>query len=90
MKYTAEEILILHSENFRLAYVNSEHSERALVKADDALKAMREYARDAIKADRKNVCKHAKIRSVYHSAFGTHENSLDKDSIINAPNIELL
>ena len=45
------------------------------------LEILKEYAKEAIKADRKNVAKHAKY---------SFSSGVDKSSIINAPEIELL
>ena len=46
------------------------------------------YTKEAIKADRINLLEHAEV---YSDEATTLENvHVDKDSIINAPNIELL
>lgn len=41
------------------------------------------YTKEAIEKDRLNLLEYIKLKGLYH-------RSLDKDSIINAPNIELL
>ncbi len=46
-----------------------------------------EYAREAIKEDRKNVAEYAELYGDENSDFTGI--GIDKDSIINAPNIEL-
>ena len=61
---------------------------RGLLYHHDIKKAMIAYAQEAIKADRENVYKHA---DVYFDEGTNLENvHVDKNSIINAPNIELL
>lgn len=51
----------------------------------------KEYAREAIKADRENVAKHAKtvFQSTWKQEIRGIQSEVDKDSIINAPQIEL-
>ncbi len=76
-----------------------------LIHIKDVEKLLLDYAREAIKADRENVVKHAKIRlrklgvvsyTIERTDFASHDlkdglsASVDKDSIINAPEIELL
>ena len=53
---------------------------------------MIEYAREAIKADRENVAKHAKTEfmSTWNQPFTGIQPEIDKNSILNAPQIELL
>jgi len=58
-----------------------------------AIFMMKRYAREAIKADRENVAKHAKgtinILAVNSRNAKKQEVVIDKNSIINAPEIEL-
>ena len=50
---------------------------------DKQINAMKSYAKEAIKADRLNLLNYIKLKGLYHK-------SLDEDSILNAPMIELL
>ena len=55
---------------------------------DRLVYAFHEYTKEAIKTDRINLVNHAEV---YFDEGTTLENvNIDKDSIINAPNIELL
>ena len=71
---------------------------------EDLPEIMKAYTREAIKADRENVAKHANllgegthrpITDIQDSVYVTDHNrpdyiyTLNKDSIINAPQIEL-
>ena len=53
------------------------------------IRDMKEFAKEAIKADRINLLNHAKVFISEHYQGGLTP-IVDKDSIINAPNIELL
>ncbi len=55
----------------------------------DIQTAIREYAKLAIIADRENIAEHA-LSEVQYESTGSTIAVVDKDSIINAPNIELL
>lgn len=51
--------------------------------------AIKEYAQEAIKADRENVAKHAKAVGPLSQTTSRNRPYVDKDSIFNAPQIEL-
>ena len=46
------------------------------------------FAKEAIKEDRKNLLEHIEIN--YTDKYGEKDISIDKDSVLNAPQIELL
>ena len=69
---------------------------------DRLVNAFYEYTQEAIKADRINTTNYAEIKNkswdnsysndeheMYHENGDLHTFSIDKNSIINAPNIEL-
>lgn len=69
---------------------------------EDLPEIMKAYTREAIKADRENVAKRGKVKlevwtggysdeehEIYDRDGDKHTYTIDKDSIINAPQIEL-
>ena len=55
-----------------------------------AIFMMKKYAKEAIKADRENVAKHAALTDFACEFLQEGaSNAIDKNSIINAPEIEL-
>lgn len=74
-----------------------------IIDVEDAIEALKEFAKEAIKEDRVNIAKYAEIKNksqyhecsndehtIYHENGDLHTFSIDENSIINAPNIELL
>ncbi len=57
---------------------------------EEIIATIREYAKLAIIADRENVAEHAEVDVEMSMGQRTGYTSVDRDSIINAPNIELL
>lgn len=78
---TAVEIL----SDFSISYGTCENNPRAVVMALEAMSAMREYAKEAIKTDRKNLLDYIKVNCDSSETF----QSVDENSIINAPQINL-
>lgn len=84
-------------EKYAEHLVDSDHEfEGYFIDEEDFILAVKEYTREAIKADRENVAKYAetkekrwsrKCSSGYEYGYNT---IVDKKSIINAPEIELL
>ena len=72
----------------------SETEGEVVINYGDSKQIALEYAREAIKTDRQNLLKHAKIGKEWYQANempdGMWFDSVDKNSIINAPQIELL
>ena len=56
----------------------------------DIEEAIKEYAKEAIKADMINLIEHVKVKQKTFFSGMPPAWQIDKDSIINAPNIELL
>ena len=56
--------------------------------SNKVLKAMDDYAKLAIKEDRNNLLEHIEIN--YTGLYGEKHITIDKDSVLNAPQIELL
>ena len=82
---TREEFL---QNSYTISHFFDDKTKRMVCFSDDVQKAMKEYTEEAIKADRINLLEHAEI---YFDEGTNLENvHIDKNSIINAPNIELL
>ena len=64
-----------------------------IIDVEDAIEALKEFSKEAIKADRINLLEHIKhidIGSVNEDGNYCPFYIVDKDSLLNAPNIELL
>lgn len=80
---SAEEIL----SDFSISYGGFKNNSRAIVMATEAIEAMIEFAKAAIAEDRENLLNHAEV---YFDEGTTLENvHIDKDSIINSPQIKI-
>ena len=64
-----------------------------LIDKESFIEAMKEYVEEAIKADRENLLNHVQIideGGIDDNGYGCESWIIDKNSLINAPNIELL
>jgi len=84
---TAEEILKKFKKVF---FEDAPNSTGTAIEYSDVIEAMKEYAIEAIKADRENVARHAKAVGPLSETTSRNRTYVDRNSIINAPNIELL
>lgn len=74
--------------NFELSHDKNTLIVKAIL--EYVLRERKEYAREAIKADRENVANDATVEKVEVIIGEVNYYVVNKDSIINAPQIELL
>ncbi len=83
---TAEQYII--ANGFASWYIqHSKTRGEVVINYQDCLQAMVEFAREAIKADRENLVKHAKVD--FEEGYGMVA-WVNENSILNAPNITLM
>ena len=79
---TAEKILALHSKNFSDA-LDAGRGKQAIATGSQIIAAMKDYAEEAIKADREHL-----LNNIYYT-LENGEKVINKHLLINAPNIIL-
>lgn len=118
VSFTPKDKILKTTDDYFKYYTNLFHFEEGdpeyLIDEEDFKKALIDYAKEAIKADRENVAEHASLKHHYYredenpeefkanrdlwecrtdsygDSYAVDVYEVDKDSIINAPNIELL
>lgn len=93
---TREEFL---QNSYTISHFFDDKTKRMVCFSDDVQKAMKEYTEEAIKADRINLLNHVICYETNELNFNSAEDengnlsnlwSIDRESLLSAPNIELL